>query len=57
MMFRKNKVDSKIVEQINSLNRSLDALVIENLSLKSEIIDLKKTIELMKVIRDGESKL
>ena len=57
MMFRKNKVDSKIVEQINSLNRSLDALVIENLSLKSEIIDLKKTIELMKIIRDGERKL
>jgi hypothetical protein len=53
-MFKKDKVNP-ITVHIDTLNNSLNNLFQENLQLKSKIVELEKTIELMN--RNGESKL
>ena len=50
-MFKKEKVNPVLV-QIDALNKTLEGLFEENLQLKSKIVELEKTIELMKIMRN-----
>ena len=50
-MFRKK--NNELHNHILSLSKTIDELFEENLRLKSEIINLKKNIELMKLVREG----
>ena len=50
-MFKKDNINPVLV-QIDALNKTLDSLFEENLQLKSKIVELEKTIELMKIMRN-----
>jgi prefoldin subunit 5 len=51
-MFKKDKEVNPVLIQIDALNKTLESLFQENLELKSKIVELEKTIELMKVMRN-----